>query len=93
MIATYTISLDLILLYLFSLVLLNKIHLVYETKDFCLSRVGHDGFQARLIVMHISFDVSAFHIEYIDENFDILENMISLRCKIVFHKRFLTVNV
>jgi len=60
------------------LILLHEIHFVDQTKDLCILRVGHDGFQARLIVMHILFDISAFHIEYIDQDLDVLEDMIAL---------------
>lgn len=50
-------------------------------------------FQTWLIIMHVVVQFPTFHIEHINENFNIPENVILLRSKILLHERFLATTI
>ena len=63
--------------YNFSLILLNQIHFVNQAKDLGVFRVFHNSFQTVLIIMYIPIKFSWFDVKYINQNFDIFENVLA----------------
>jgi hypothetical protein len=60
-----------------------------ETKYLCIWRIMKNGFQARLIIMHVLLQFTAFHVKNIYKNLDVLKYVISLTVEVVFHECFL----
>lgn len=77
--------------YQVSLILLDQVHLVHQAEDLCVRRVLQDGFQTRLVVMHIFLQLSALHVKHIDQHLYIAKDVVSLTRKVVFHESVLSV--
>lgn len=77
--------------YQVSLILLDQVHLVHQAEDLCVRRVLQDGFQTRLVVMHIFLQLSALHIKHIDQHLYIAKDVVSLTREVVFHESVLAV--
>jgi len=48
------------------LLFLNQIHLVQKAEDFSFTGILKDGLQARLVVMHVFFNLTAFNIKNVN---------------------------
>lgn len=63
---------------LVSLVFLNEIHLVDKAENLGVLGISHDGFQARLVVVHVLLHVARLDIKDINQNLHVLEDMVAL---------------
>lgn len=76
--------------YQISLVFLHQVHFVDKAENFGIGGVLQDGFQTRLVVMHVFFQLTALNIEYINKHLYVSENVVSLAGEVVLHERVLS---
>lgn len=73
-----------------SLILLHQIHFVNQAEHFSIGRVLQDGFQARLVVVHVFLQLAALHVKHINEHLHIPENVVPLAREVVLHEGVLS---
>lgn len=69
-----------------SLVFLHQVHFVHKAEHFGIRGVLQDGFQTRLVVMHVFFQLTALNIKYVNKHFYISENVVPLAGEVVLHE-------
>lgn len=79
--------------YQIPLILLDQVHLVHETEDLGIGRVLQDGFQTRLVVVHVFLQLAALDVEHVDQHLHVAEDVVPLAREVVLHERVLAAAV
>lgn len=59
---------------------------MHKAEDFGIRGVLQDGFETRLVVVHVLLQLSALNIKHVNKNLDVSENVVSLAGEIILHK-------